>query len=182
MRAWQQRLGSLGEVMTFDYAYARAGRRSPDRLPVLIGAHREALAELRRRTQGPPFLIGKSMGGRIGCHVALEEQVAGVICLGYPLKSGSTGALRDQVLLGLRTPVLFVQGSRDSLCPLELLDEVRGRMVAPTTLMVVEGGDHSLVVSAKQLKVSATTQEHVNALVLETIRRFTAALIDPSAK
>jgi predicted alpha/beta-hydrolase family hydrolase len=181
MRAWQARLASLGDVTAFDYVYARAGRRSPDRLPVLLAAHREALAELRRRTHGPLFLIGKSMGGRMGCHVAIEEQVAGVICLGYPLKSGATGVLRDKVLLELRTPVLFVQGSRDPLCPLDLLAEVRGRMLAPSTLMVVKGGDHSLVVSTKQLKMTGDTQEHVDARVLETIGHFTAALIDPSS-
>ena len=94
------------------------------------------------------FLIGKSMGGRVGCHLALEEQVAGVICLGYPLQSGATGAMRDEVLVALRTPILFVQGSRDSFCPLDQLAAVRARMTAPSTLLVVEGGNHSLEVSA----------------------------------
>ena len=181
MLAWCARLASLGAVTAFDYGYVRAGRRSPDRLPALVAAHREALAELRGRTQGPFFLIGKSMGGRIGCHVALEEQVAGVICLGYPLKSASTGALRDKVLLELRTPALLVQGSRDALCPLDLLEDVRGRMSAPSTLMVVDGGDHSLVVSSKQLEMTGDSQQDVNGRVLEAIGRFTAGPIDPSS-
>ena len=86
--------------------------------------------------------------GRVGCHVALEETVAGVICLGYPLQSGATGAMRDEVLIALRTPILFVQGSRDSLCSLDKLAAVRARMTAPSTLLVVEGGNHSLEVSA----------------------------------
>jgi len=181
MLAWRTRLESIGDVTAFDYAYMQLGRRSPDRLSGLIAAHRDALSQLRGRARGPLFLIGKSMGGRIGCHVALEEQVAGVICLGYPLKSGTTGALRDEVLLALRPPVLFVQGSRDPLCPLDLLEEVRGRMIAPSTLMVVAGGDHSLVVSAKNLKMAGDTQEHVDTRVLEAIERYTAALIDASS-
>ena len=78
--------------------------------------------------------------------------MAGLICLGYPLKSGATGALRDQVLLALETPVLFVQGTRDPLCPLDLLAEVRPRMKAPNTLLIVDGGDHSLAVSAAARK------------------------------
>jgi predicted alpha/beta-hydrolase family hydrolase len=179
MRAWGQRLSSIGDVdvdvdvRTFDYPYMRgARRRAPDRLPVLIEAHRAELAALRASASGPIFLIGKSMGGRIGCHVALEERVAGLICLGYPLRSGATGALRDQVLLALRTPVLFVQGTRDPLCPLDLLADVRAGMKAPTTLLVVEGGDHSLAVSAATRKARGETQADSDARVLEAIRSF----------
>lgn len=176
MRVWRERLSSIGEVQTFDYPYMRATkRRSPDRLPVLIEAHRTALAELRATAAGPVFLIGKSMGGRIGCHLALDEPVAGLICLGYPLKSGSTGALRDQVLLALQTPVLFVQGTRDPLCPLDLLDEVRARMAAPSRLLIVEGGDHSLAVSAAVRKMRGETQADADARVLEAIGSFCAA-------
>ena len=173
MRAWRERLSSLGEVRTFDYPYMRAPkRRAPDRLPVLVEAHRAELAQLRAGATGPVILIGKSMGGRIGCHVALDARVAGVVCLGYPLRSGSTGALRDQVLLALQTPILFVQGTRDPLCPLELLGEVRARMTAPSTLLIVDGGDHSLAVSAATRKARGETQADSDGRVLEAIRSF----------
>jgi uncharacterized protein len=173
MRAWRERLLSIGDVRTFDYLYMRAAkRRSPDRLPVLIETHRAELAELRAEAGGPVFLIGKSMGGRIGCHVALEEPVAGLVCLGYPLKSGATGALRDQALLALETPVLFVQGTRDPLCPLDLLAELRPRMKASSTLQIVDGGDHSLAVSAAARKARGETQADSDARVLEAIRSF----------
>ncbi|HEY5453407.1 MAG TPA: alpha/beta fold hydrolase [Polyangia bacterium] len=173
MVAWRKRMATLGDVTAFDYPYMRAGRKAPDRLPVLIDAHRAVLAKVRARAKGPLFLAGKSMGGRVGCHVALEEPVAGVICLGYPLQSGATGALRDEVLLALRVPILFVQGSRDSLCPLDKLAEVRARMTAPSTLLVVEGGNHSLEVSAAQRKATGDTQAASDARVLEAIRAFT---------
>ena len=172
MVAWRDRLATLGDVQVFDYPYMRAGRKTPDRLPALVGAHRTALAEARARASGPVHLIGKSMGGRVGCHLALEEEVAGVICLGYPLKSGSTGALRDEVLIALRRPILFVQGTRDPLCPLDLLAQVRSRMTAPSTLLVVEGGNHSIEVSAAQRKASGETQSDSDARVLDAIRRF----------
>jgi predicted alpha/beta-hydrolase family hydrolase len=172
MKAWRKRLATLGDVVAFDYPYMRAGRKTPDRLPALIDAHRAVLAKVRARAKGPVFLIGKSMGGRVGCHLALEEKVAGVICLGYPLQSGATGALRDEVLVALRTPILFVQGSRDSLCPLDKLAAVRKRMTAPSTLLVVEGGNHSLEVSAAERKATATTQADADARVLHAIRAF----------
>jgi uncharacterized protein len=174
MVAWRDRLASLGGVTAFDYPYMRAGRKTPDRLPALIAAHRAALAEARVRAKGRVFLVGKSMGGRVGCHVALEETVAGVICLGYPLQSGA-GAMRDEVLIALRTPILFVQGSRDSLCPLDKLAAVRARMTAPSTLLVVEGGNHSLEVSAAQRKASGITQAESDAAVLKAIATFVAA-------
>ena len=171
MRAWRKRLATLGDVTAFDYPYMRDGRKAPDRLPALIDAHRAALAKVRARAKGPVFLIGKSMGGRVGCHLALEERVAGVICLGYPLPS-PTGAMRDEVLIALRTPILFVQGTRDSLCPLDKLEDVRARMTAPSTLLVVESGNHSLEVSAAERKASGITQAASDVRVLAAIRAF----------
>ena len=175
MVAWRERLATVGDVAAFDYPYMRAGRKTPDKLPALIAAHRAALADARARAAGPLYLIGKSMGGRVGCHVALEDEVAGVICLGYPLQSGASGAMRDEVLLALRTPVLFVQGSRDSLCPLPRLEEVRTRMTAPSTLLIVDGGNHSLEVSAGTRKSSGTSQADSDARVLAAISQFAGA-------
>ena len=128
MRTFARLLGSIGKVQPFDYPYMIEGRGRPDPLPKLIAAHRAALAALRASHDGPIVLAGKSMGGRVGCHVALVEPVEAVICLGYPLcGAGDRSKLRDQVLLELRTPAMFVQGTRDPLCP---LDASRGRAEA----------------------------------------------------
>jgi predicted alpha/beta-hydrolase family hydrolase len=175
MQSWKQRLSQLGEIETFDYDYMREGRRRPDPLPQLIRTHRQALADARAKTSALTILIGKSMGGRIGCHVALEEKVTAVICLGYPLCSmGDRTKLRDRVLRDLRTPVLFVQGTRDSLCPLDLLEKVRSEMATTNFLHVVEGGDHSLRVSKSQLKGMGSTQEEVDERILAAIADFVA--------
>ncbi len=173
MQRWKLRLQELGVVETFDY-YMREGRKRPNRPPQLIAAHRAALAAAREKFPGAPtFLIGKSMGGRIGCHVALEEKVEGVICLGYPLCAmGDRSKLRDQVLLALTTRILFVQGTRDQLCPLDLLKSVLGAMTAPHLLHVVEGGDHSLGVGKRELKATGQTQEDVDGRILAAITRF----------
>ncbi len=178
MQRWKTRLREIGEVESFDYDYMREGRGRPDRLPQLIAAHRAALAEARGKfgSDAPPFLIGKSMGGRIGCHLALEEKVRGVICLGYPLCAmGDRSKLRDEVLKSLGRPILFVQGTRDALCPLDLLEEVRAAMTAPNFLHVVDEGDHSLGVSKRQLKAAGETQEEVDARILDAIACFVNA-------
>lgn len=176
MQRWAALLRGIGVVETFDYPYVAQGRKRPDPLPRLIAAHREALARARESHRGPAVLIGKSMGSRVGCHLALEEEVCGVVCLGYPLCGGGDPArLRDQVLRALATPVLFVQGTRDPLCPLELLEKVRSEMTAENELFVVEGGDHSLLVTKAQLKASGLSQDQVDQKILERIRRFVSA-------
>jgi len=181
MVAWRKRLATLGQVVAFDYPYMLAARRSPDRPPALIAAHRAALARAVAAAASPTpavFLIGKSMGGRMGCHLAVDDPghpIAGLICLGYPLRSASSGALRDQVLLALHAPILFVQGTRDPLCPLDDLAAVRARMTAPHQLYVVEGGDHSLEVSAAQRRAAGETQADTDARILGEIARFVAA-------
>jgi predicted alpha/beta-hydrolase family hydrolase len=173
MQRWKKRLGEIGDVETFDYDYMREGRKRPDRLPQLIAAHRAALAQMRTKTSGPIILIGKSMGGRIGCHVALEEKVNGVVCLGYPLCAmGDRAKLRDKVLLALQTPILFMQGTRDVLCPADLLETVRLKMTAPNFLHTVEGGDHSLLVRKKDLVNE--TQDDVDQRIAKAISDFLA--------
>src|SRR5438309_11993736 len=149
----------------------REGRKRPDRLPQLIAAHRAAFAKVRAKTSGSIILIGKSMGGRMGCHVALGENVNGVVCLSYPLcGGGDRSKLRDQVLRDLRTPILFVQGTRDPLCPLDLFEGIRKEMVAPNFLHVVEGGDHSLLARKKDL--GNETQDDVDQRILKIIAEF----------
>jgi hypothetical protein len=173
MRTFARLLGSIGRVEAFDFAYAIEGRGRPDPLPKLIAAHRAALAALRQSHDGPIVLAGKSMGGRVGCHVALVEPVAAVICFGYPLcAAGDRSKLRDQVLMELRTPAMFVQGTRDPLCPLDLLESVRKRMRAPSTLHVVDGADHSLLVGKTTLKALGSTQEGADDQSLSAIARF----------
>src|ERR1700726_150303 len=173
MQNWKTRLEKVGDVAIFDYLYMGEGRKRPDPLPQLIAAHRQALAALRTGTPEVTILIGKSMGGRIGCHVALEEKVDGLICLGYPLCAmGDRAKLRDQVLRALSAPILFVQGTRDSLCPLDLLERVRQEMKAPNFLHVVEGGDHSLLVRKRDLAAAGETQNDVDRRVLEVIVTF----------
>jgi uncharacterized protein len=178
MRRYAGLLAALGSVRPFDYPYMRSGaRKAPDKLEVLVAAHRAELdaAQAQAAPGDQLVLAGKSMGGRVGCHVALEASVAGLVCFGYPLR-GQNGKLRDQVLLELCTPVLFVQGTRDALCSLDELESVRQRMTAPSQLFVVESGDHSLQATKTSLKARATTQAEVELEVVEAVRRFCASL------
>ncbi|HZR81677.1 MAG TPA: alpha/beta family hydrolase [Candidatus Binatia bacterium] len=181
MRAWAERLAAIGSVEALDYAYVIEGRKSPDRLPVLVAAHRAALERARERhgRDRPVVLAGKSMGGRVGCHLACElagdaGAPAALVCFGYPLVAAGSGKRRDAVLLALATPVLFVQGTRDPLCPLDDLAGVRRSMTAPSELFVVEGGDHSLVLRKKDEAATGRSQAEWDAAVLAAVRTFVA--------
>ena len=181
---WKDRLSKIGDVETFDYDYMREGRKRPDPLPKLIAAHRNALTAARQRHSTESIiLIGKSMGGRIGCHVSLEEKVDGLVCLGYPLCAmGDRTKLRDEVLRALTTPILFVQGTRDPLCPLDLLERVRIGMKTQNLLHTVEGGDHSLRVPKRELQAAGKTQEDISQRILEAMVGFVDQLQIPQIR
>jgi predicted alpha/beta-hydrolase family hydrolase len=178
MQNWKARLFDIGQVETFDYDYMREGRKRPDPLPQLIAAHRAALETARAKHQpDATFLIGKSMGGRVGCHLSIEDKMDGLVCLGYPLCAmGDRTKLRDQVLRALTTPILFVQGTRDALCPLDVLERVRAEMNAPNSLHVVESGDHSLHVPKRQLQAMGETQDYIDQRIVDSIADFASNL------
>ena len=176
MTRWAEALQSVGRVVRFDYPYQRAGRARPDPLPVLIEAHAEALAGARGPQDGAVVLVGKSMGGRVGCHLSLEVPVAGLVCFGYPLIAASGGKSREGVLLALRTPVLFAQGTRDRLCPLHALERVRPRMETRSVLHVVDGGDHSLDVTRTALMRAGEDQAAVDRGILSAVEDFVGSL------
>ena len=88
------------------------------------------------------------MGGRMASLLAAEGYPCdGLLFLGYPLHpAGKPEQLRDAHLKDVRAPMLFVQGTRDTLCDLSLLRPVLTRLDGRATLHEVRGGDHSFEV------------------------------------
>lgn len=96
-------------------------------------------------------LAGRSMGARAAGTIAAEEEAAeAVVLVSYPL-IGAGGDVRDEILLNLpgRVDVLFVIGSKDSMCPFRHFEEVRAKMKARSWLAVAEGADHGMAINAK---------------------------------
>ncbi|HSJ70382.1 MAG TPA: alpha/beta family hydrolase [Acidimicrobiia bacterium] len=133
-------------VLTFDYAYMAAGRRAPDRLEKLIDVH-ECVAREMEAMVPMTVLAGKSMGGRVGGHLAALARcrVSGVAYLGYPLVPiGEAEPRPTDHLVTLEVPQLFISGSRDAMGPVELITEV-ARSVPRGEVVIIESGDHSFV-------------------------------------
>lgn len=183
MLRWRGYLSEVGDVVAFDYPYMAAGKRRPDPPARLLDAHADALRDARAAHPGQPVvLIGKSMGSRMGCHLANDPEfrplVSAVVTLGYPLVgAGKTRKVRDEVLVDLRTPILFVAGTRDPLCPLDLLAQVRPRMKAPSELFVVEGGDHSLHLRKRDLAEQGLSQEEADRQAVASIKSYLRGVV-----
>ncbi|GAB2220306.1 hypothetical protein Droror1_Dr00007950 [Drosera rotundifolia] len=166
------------EVVTFDYPYLAGGKRgAPPKAEKLVDFHLDVVKKTNVKYPGHPLILaGKSMGSRVSCMVANHEdaRASAVICLGYPLK-GMRGAMRDEILLQLVTPVIFIQGSKDSLCPLDKLEAVRKKINSPTQLHVVEGGDHSFKIAKKHLLATGSTQEDAEQGAIQAIADFVSS-------
>ena len=155
-------------VARFDFPYMRiraeTGRkRPPDRQPVLIQAWRDAFAEFG----GNAVIGGKSMGGRMASMVAYELGARGMVCLGYPFHPpGKPEKTRIEHLAELKTPAMFLQGTRDTLGG---IDEVSGYPLSKKiNIHWLEDGDHGL----KPRKKSGRTEEQNWAEALDAFTAF----------
>lgn len=136
-------------VVRFEFPYMAARRvdgkkRGPNGAGILEGTWREVYAEVQTAAEGPVFIGGKSMGGRIASMLAGELEPAGLVCLGYPFHPpGKPDRLRTAHLIDLDVPTLILQGERD---PFGTREEVGGYGLSEAIEVVwVEDGDHSFV-------------------------------------
>lgn len=146
-----RRLAAAGWlVLRFDFGFAvGGGRPGPPERP--SAPERQDLAAAIEALRGllpdrwPVYLAGKSYGGRVATFVAAEvgPGIAGVIVFGYPIEPpGRTRPADVAALRALEAPLLVVQGTRDTLGPLAVLETaLAGRPAA--TVNVLDGADHS---------------------------------------
>jgi hypothetical protein len=178
MRHFAEALASRGvEVLRFDFPYVAAGRRAPDRGPVLESALAELVhAEAAEGGDLPLFVGGKSMGGRMASQAAahgLLPPVAGLFFLGFPLHPpGKPEQRRDAHLAGVRAPLLFVQGARDAFGDEAEIGPLAAKLRA--TLHVVPAGDHSFAVRKKDGVDGARALEDAVDAVVRWMRALSA--------
>jgi len=178
MEALAARLADLG-IATFRYQfpYIENGRRRPDYQPILLKTVRSAVGAASAASVGLPlFAGGKSMGGRMTSLAAAKEPLAdvrGIVFFGFPLHPvQNPGIERSDHLKEADVPLLFLQGTRDKLAQLDLLEPVCQDLAQGATLHLVEEADHGFHV----LKRSGRTDDDVQDELADTTRTWIDSL------
>ncbi len=179
MEAVSNRLAESG-VATFRYQfpYMEAGRKGPNPAPVLVKTVRSAVREATRLAPDLPLLAGgKSMGGRMTSTAAASDplpSVRGLAFFGFPLHApGRDSADRGAHLAEVGLPMLFLQGTRDKLANLTLLEPLLDSVEPRPTLHVVEGADHGFHV----LKRSGRNDEEVLDVMCQRFTHWATELL-----
>jgi hypothetical protein len=139
--------------LRFQFPYMEKGSKRPDPPAIAQAAVRAAVAEARRHCPDLPLIAGgKSFGGRMTSQAqaaAPLEEVRGLAFLGFPLHpSGKPSSDRAAHLAKVHIPMLFLQGTRDSLAETDLIESVV-KGLSSATLHLVDGADHSFHVLAR---------------------------------
>jgi predicted alpha/beta-hydrolase family hydrolase len=152
-------------VARMDFPYRRAGRRAPDRAPVLVAALRDEAAVLGSLVERV-VLGGRSMGGRIASMAVAEGlPAAGLVLISYPLHPpGRPDRPRIAHLPDLHVPCLFVSGRRDAFGTIDELEAATALVPGPVTQEWISGGDHGL--RGKDAEVAAIVADWVTATFL----------------
>jgi uncharacterized protein len=184
MESLAQELAGVGvAAFRYQFPYMQEQRRVPDAPSVLIatvGAAVGAATEAAPRL--PLFAGGKSMGGRMTSQAAAQgalEDVKGLIFFGFPLHSPKRpGTKRAEHLAKVKVPMLFLQGTRDTLADLDLLRPVVADLGARATLHTIERADHSFHV----LKKSGRNDAEVLRELAETAASWMQQVLDAASR
>lgn len=177
MNATTKALAAGGfRVARFEFGYmagrrTEAGKKPPPKAETVMPEYVAAVDDLGP-TNGPLIIGGKSMGGRVASMIADAEfeagRIAGLLCLGYPFHPpGRPTQLRTKHLIGLKTPALICQGTRDEF---GVPDEVASYGLSPQIeVKWLEDGDHDL--KPRKSISGFSTADHLKT-VADTVARW----------
>jgi len=167
-------LGARGiATLRYQFPYMESGRRRPDPPAVAQRAVRDAVVAAAAHAADLPLLAGgKSFGGRMTSQAQAENPLPGVrglVFLGFPLHAaGKPDRRRADHLARIAIPMLFAQGTRDTLADLDHLHPVVAELGTRATLSIIDGGDHSFAVP----KSARRTPEDVLGQVADAVARW----------
>jgi len=171
MAAMAEALAERGvATLRYQFPYMERGSKRPDPPRIAHAAVRAAVAEAGRRLPKLPlFAGGKSFGGRMSSQTQAESAMPGVrglVFVGFPLHpAGKPSQERAAHLLKVDCRMLFLQGTRDELAELSLLQEVLKPLGERATLKIFDDADHSFHVRAR----SGQTDDQVRAAMVEAM-------------
>ena len=160
-------------TLRYQFPAMERGSKRPDSPRVAQATVRAAVAQASRLLPQLPLVAGgKSFGGRMSSQAQADTPLPGVLglaFLGFPLHPpGQPADERGQHLFAVRTPMLFLQGTRDELADVQLLQSLATRLGERATLTWFEGADHSFHVLAR----SGRTDADVRAELLDGLAHW----------
>lgn len=153
-------------TLRYQFPYMERGSKRTDTPRVAHAAVRAAVSEAARLLPGLPlFAGGKSFGGRMTSQAQAESPMPGIlglVFLGFPLHpAGKPSDERAAHLFDVTVPMLFLQGTRDDLATLDLLQPLVKRLGKRATLHLFQDADHSFHVPARSGRKDAEVMEEV---------------------
>jgi predicted alpha/beta-hydrolase family hydrolase len=163
-------------TLRFNFPFAEAKKRRPDSMAVLRRTLRAAIGALGRDPTAAPahlFLGGKGVGGQVAADLASSRvRVDGLFLMAYPLHpQGKPEKINPDQLFRIVSPVLFMQGSRDRTCDLDLLRNTLTRVGAPTSLFVSQEADRHFKVAKKSGRLDEEVRRELAVSLDEWIQK-----------
>jgi len=164
-------------TLRYQFPYMERGSKRPDSPALCHATVRAAVSEAARLAPQVPLAAGgRSFGGRMTSQAQALSPLPGVRGLAFvafPLHpAGQPGDARAAHLFETRVPLLFLQGTRDALAELELLESLVKRLGARASLTLITGADHSFHVPA----ASGRRDADVRAELAEAVASWLLAL------
>jgi len=153
-------------TLRYQFPYMERGSKRPDAPAVAQAAVRAAVEAAAAKLPGTALIAGgKSFGGRMTSHAQAKEPLPGVrgLCFfGFPLHpAGKPASERGDHLAGIKVPMLFLQGTRDALAEVDLIEPLVASLGQRASLHLVANADHSFHVPAKSGRKDSDVKEEI---------------------
>ncbi len=162
--------------LRFNFPFAEAKKKRPDSVAVLRRTLRAAIGALGRDPTAAPahlFLGGKGLGGQISADLASSRvRVDGLFLMAYPLHpQDKPEEMQADQLYRIVSPVMFLQGSRDRTCDVDLLRKTLTRVGAPSSLFVSQEADRNFKVAKKTGRLDEDVRQELTLALDEWIQK-----------
>jgi predicted alpha/beta-hydrolase family hydrolase len=180
MAALAHDLEAIGiATLRFQFPYIEIRGKRPDPPALCHATIRAAVAAAHELEPSLPlFAGGKSFGGRMTSQAQAEiplPHVGGLVFFGFPLHPAKQPSIdRGAHLSRVKIPMLFLQGTRDTLAELPLIEPLVERLGKLATLTLLEAADHSFHVPAR----SGRTDAQVRSEMLGSLATWADAVIE----
>uniref|UniRef100_A0A0K8UD01 KAT8 regulatory NSL complex subunit 3 n=2 Tax=Bactrocera latifrons TaxID=174628 RepID=A0A0K8UD01_BACLA len=177
LQKWYHQLASITQIVqvTLPSNVSHIVRQPLEQVAEqIVSITRVKIQELRNENaQRSIILIGFNAGAALALQVAMSENVACVVCMGFAYNTfnGIRGTPDDR-LLDIKIPILFVVGQNSAKTSTEEMESLREKMQSESSLVVVGSGDDVLRVPKSRRKLDNVTQSMVDAMVVDEIYEF----------